>query len=290
VNAHTSRGSYFRELIRTRIAGYALVLGCIGTFVFGASQGSLLMMVIAPVVVAVVVLVLAAMISNERSADRFFRTYAEGLGLEYVGKWELPCFTPLLGAGNHQWCMRWMIGVVVKEPRLSGGFGYFFHERRPRRDDGQSETARVTERGHFTVCVVDIEQSMSTFKGVFLRQRRGLFELERDWLADTPTHVVELESTAFTQRYELRVSDEQGELLVRELFSPSLVSWLAGHPLTPGFELRAGALVVFVPKLLDDSGNLTFLLDAAREIARRVVREVEEEGGPQPQYLRYGST
>jgi hypothetical protein len=57
---------------------------------------------------------------------------------------------------------------------------------------------------------------------------------------------------------------------------------LNGHPLVPGFELRAGALVVFVPKQLDNGGNLTFLLDAAREIARRVVREVEEESRPVP--------
>jgi hypothetical protein len=123
------------------------------------------------------------------------------------------------------------------------------------------------------------------------RQRRGIFEFRSDWLADTPTVVVELESAAFTEKHELRVSKEQDELRVRELFSPSLVSWLAGHPLAPGFELRAGALVVFVPRLLDEGGNLTYLLDAAREIARHVVREAEEESRPAvPQYLRYGST
>jgi hypothetical protein len=138
--------------------------------------------------------------------------------------------------------------------------------------------------------MVDIEPSLPLYKGVFLRQRRGLFEFRSDWLADTPSNEVELESTAFTEKYELRVATEQDELLVRELFSPSLVSWLAGHPLAPEFELRAGALVMFVPKLLDDAGNLTFLVDAAREIAVRVVREVQEEGRPQPQYLRYGST
>jgi hypothetical protein len=55
------------------------------------------------------------------------------------------------------------------------------------------------------------------------------------------------------------------------------VSWLAEHPLAPGFELRAGTLCVFVPRALDDAGNLTFLIDAACHLAGRVVEEVEEE-------------
>jgi hypothetical protein len=42
------------------------------------------------------------------------------------------------------------------------------------------------------------------------------------------------------------------------------------------FELRAGTLVVFVPRVLEDGGTLTFLLDATREIARRVLGEVRE--------------
>jgi hypothetical protein len=33
---------------------------------------------------------------------------------------------------------------------------------------------------------------------------------------------------------------------------------------------------VFVPRVLEDGGTLTFLLDATREIARRVLAEVRE--------------
>jgi hypothetical protein len=56
-----------------------------------------------------------------------------------------------------------------------------------------------------------------------------------------------------------------------------VVSWLANHPLTPGFELKAGTLCLFVPRLLDDAGNLTYLIDAARHLAGRVAGEVGEE-------------
>jgi hypothetical protein len=289
-NAHSGRGAYFRTLIRGKAAAYALTLGCTGAFVLGASLRDPVAMVVLPAAVALFVLSVAAFVANATAAQTFFLSYAKGLGLDYVVHRELPCFTPLLGAGNRQWCAHWMTGEIVKEPRLSGGLGYFFYERREH--PGQAAgRGRVEEKGHFTICLIDIEPSMSLFKGVFLRRRRGLFESQSDWLADTPSKKVELESIAFTERYELRISDEQDELLVRELFSPSLVDWLAGHPLAPGFELRAGALVVFVPKLLHDSGDLTFLVDAAREVARRVVREVEEERLPaSSQYLRYGST
>ena len=64
---------------------------------------------------------------------------------------------------------------------------------------------------------------------------------------------------------------------MRRLFSPTVVSWLANHPLAPGFELKAGTLCVFVPRALEDAGNLTYLIDAARHLAARVAGEVVEE-------------
>ena len=56
-----------------------------------------------------------------------------------------------------------------------------------------------------------------------------------------------MESAQFVERYELRAASDQEDLMLRRLFSPSVVSWLANHPLTPGFELKAGTLCVFVP-------------------------------------------
>ena len=59
--------------------------------------------------------------------------------------------------------------------------------------------------------------------------------------------------------------------MLRRLLSPKVVSWLANHPLEPGFELKAGTLVVFVPQPLRDAGNLTYLIDATPH-ARRAGR------------------
>ena len=61
------------------------------------------------------------------------------------------------------------------------------------------------------------------------------------------------------------------------LFAPTVVSWLANHPLSPGFELKAGTLCVFLPRPLEDAGNLTYLIDATRYLAARVASEVGEE-------------
>ena len=58
-------------------------------------------------------------------------------------------------------------------------------------------------------------------------------------------------------------------------------SWLAEHPLQPCFEYRAGTLVVYLERRLEDAGRLGWLLDATAEIARRLQRR-GERGRPAP--------
>ena len=64
--------------------------------------------------------------------------------------------------------------------------------------------------------------------------------------------------------------------MLRQLFAPSFVIWLAEHPLKPGFELRAGELVVFIPGRCGEAGRLDFLLMAAAEISKRIQAELSE--------------
>jgi hypothetical protein len=135
----------------------------------------------------------------------------------------------------------------------------------------------VEERNRFTICVVDMDSSLPYFHGVFLHPRRGLFAPYSDWLGSDSVRSVEVESSRFVERYELRAASDQDDLLLRRLLAPSVVSWLANHPLAPGFELKAGTLCVFVPRVLEDAGNLTYLIDAARHLAGRVAGEVGEE-------------
>lgn len=276
-NANSGRREYFRELMRRKLTIYTVVLGCIGGFVYGAYRRDPLIMAAAPAGVVLLVLTVAAVLADKRAARNFWAAFAETAGLEYVGNWDILPFTPLLGAGDRQRCENWMMGDVLKDPRLSGGLGHFVYEELKESTDSNGAGRKQTvERNRITVCMVDMEESILLYKGIFLRQRRGLLNFRRDWLADTPSHALEVESATFTRKYELRISTDQDEILLRRLLSPTLVNWLAEHPLSPGFELRGGTLLVFVTRPLDDGGNLTFLLDATREIAQRVLTEVRE--------------
>jgi hypothetical protein len=106
-------------------------------------------------------------------------------------------------------------------------------------------------------------------------RKRGLLHGD-DWLRRDRTHRVELESIAFNERYDLLRASDQDEVALRELFSPSLVDWLANHPLAPGLELRAGVLVVWLPGHVEDAGKLAFFLEGAHHLAGIVNREAQE--------------
>ncbi len=169
-----------------------------------------------------------------------------------------------------------MQGQLPGEPALAGGIGQLVWEER---EDGGNDDAltlgKVASRHRLSICAVDLEASIRRFHGIFLRPRRGLISSIPDWRR-AHTRAIQVESLAFSKRYELLVADDQDEIMARQLLSPSLVIWLAEHPLAPGFELRAGMLVVFVDRPLEDEGNLTYLLDA--DAAHRRARGRRDAG------------
>ena len=123
-----------------------------------------------------------------------------------------------------------------------------------------------------------MEDALRTFQGFFLRKRRGVIDkLENDeWLSRRGFPRVELESIAFNERYELFRERAMDENLLRQLFAPSLVQWLAQHPLAPGVEFKAGTLVVFLEECVEEAGKLDWILEAAVELAGRVSKEASE--------------
>jgi hypothetical protein len=272
VHADHGQTELFRSYLRSRGAIWSLVLGASAAFLLGAWKRDPLIMGAGPGGVALAVAGVAWFAADRAAARRFYSGFARAVGLAYASRSALLTLTPLLGAGSRRHVENWMYGRLPGD--LSGGLGHLVWERLERDSDGDLQ---VRERNRFTVCVVDLEPSVARFKGVFLRPRRGLVSSYSDWLRGTPMRAVEVESAAFTERYDLLFATDQDELVVRRLLSPSLVSWLANHPLAPGFELKAGTLVVFVPNPLDDAGNLTYLMDATRYLASRVLAEVEED-------------
>jgi hypothetical protein len=247
VNADSGQGLLFRSYLASRIAVYAMAVGVLGAFVYGGWKGSVLVMVCGPAAVLAGVAGVCWLVADRVAAHSFYAGFARTVGLDYTSPAELMPLTPLLGAGNRRRVEHWMHGRLPGD--LHGGVGQLVWERVQRDSDGDTS---VRERNRFTICVVDLEASLALFRGVYLRLEFGV-------------------------RYELRAATDQDELVLRRLLAPTLVSWLAHHPLRPGFELKAGTLCAFVPRAIEDAGNLTYLIDATRHLAGRVLAEVEEE-------------
>lgn len=263
-----------RRILRGRGAGYALALGVIAAIVLGAWLRSPLVIALGPVGVIALVMLVAFRAADSRAEEEFFLSFSRARGMRYAGHTALLPLTPLLGAGDRREFRHWMVGPLGERmPDRTCGLGHYTWFERKRADDN---TVRWVPH-HFTICVVDVEAGISLFPGVFLARRRGLAGLLGDgWLSTATRRKVELESAQLHERYELWVQRSQDDLLLRELFSPSLVAWLAEHPLQPCFEYRAGTLVVYLERRLDDAGRLGWLQDATEVIAGRLVREVEE--------------
>jgi hypothetical protein len=272
VNADSGQGQLFRSYLGSRSAVWAGALGVAGALVYGSYRGSFVVMLGGPAAVVLAVVGACWFFADRAAARNFYWSFANAVGLTYASETGLLTLTPLLGAGSRQHVEHWMYGRLPGG--LTGGLGHFVWERVERDSDGDTS---VRERNRFTICTVDLEASLPLFRGIYLHPRRGLISSYSDWLGRTPVLSVEVESSDFGQRYELRAATDQDQLLLRRLFAPTLVNWLAHHPLAPGFELKAGTLCVFVPRPLEDAGNLTYLIDASRHLAERVLTEVEEE-------------
>jgi hypothetical protein len=268
-NTDSTRSAHFRTLLGS---SFSIVGGAIFAaiaFTIGAAGHNVLVMAGGPVFVALVIVVIAWLRADSQAEDEFFARFATAHQLNHWKQYTLPEFTPLLGGGDRRHCEHWM------ESR-GRGIGWFTFECR--RDNGDKPD--TWEPHHFTIATVDVgELGMARFRGIYLRRRRGIFDrLDSDanWLGDHDLKKVELESTAFHERFELCVDRDQDDIVVRELFAPTFVVWLSEHPLKPGFELRAGELVVFIPGRCGETGKLDFLLMAAAEISRRIQAELSE--------------
>lgn len=271
MDADSGRGRLFRSYLTSAPSAYAMAFGSLAAFTLGAWQGSVPIMLGGPAAIVAAVVVLCWTGADRSAARNFYWGYAQSVGLTYAAETSLLALTPLLGAGSRRHVEHWMYGRMAAAQ--DGGVGQLVWERIEKNGERKS----VAERNRFTICVVDLDTSLPYFHGVYLHPRRGLFAPYSDWLGRDSVRSVEVESSQFVERYELRAASDQDDLLLRRLLSPTVVSWLANHPLTPGFELKAGTLCLFVPGPLEDAGNLTYLIDAARHLADRVAGEVREE-------------
>ena len=269
LNIHSTRGAHFRTMIGSGSAIVTWAVVSTIVFGFGASKHSAPVMGGGPFVVALVVIAYVWYKATQDSENEFFKRFADVHGLNLWSEYALPEFTPLLSGGDRRHCEHWM----EKDGRALGWYTF-----EVRHDNGDKPDTYEAE--NFTIATVDVgEHGMKRFEGIYLRRRLGLFDrLDSDanWWRHHSLKKVPLESTAFNEKYELRAEEYQDDLTLRQLFSPSFVVWLTDHPLAPGFELRAGTLVVFIPGHCGEAGRLQFLMMAADAISKRIQTELTE--------------
>jgi hypothetical protein len=272
-NADATRGRHLRELLRGRAFAYAAVLGCVVSLLAAAWLESAALAVGGPLAVVATAFALAFAAADRRSEKDFFRAYAASRGLVYAGSIGLPTFTPLLGAGDRRRCEHWMRGTFDGGPEY--GLGHYEYEVLER--DATGHVKRRRKRS-FTICVAELEPGMRLFPGLFLCRRHFVLDGidHDDWLSHTNRHEVELESARLCDRFELWIDDSQDEVLLRELFTPSFEVLLAEHPLEACFEYRAGTLVVYVERTLEDEGHLDWMREVTAKVAARIAGEVTE--------------
>jgi hypothetical protein len=269
LNVNSTQSAHFRTLLGsgTTVVLWAVISAIL--FTIGAAKHWVGVMVLGPVAVGLVILIYCWYRADQQAENEFFGRFSAAHGLNHWAKYAIPEFTPLLAGGDRRHCEHWM-------ENKGRGLGWFTFE--VRRENGDKPD--TWEPHHFTVAAVDIgEHGMARFQGIYLRRKRGIFDrLDSDanWLKNKHLENVELESTAFCETYELYRDRDQDELVMRQLFAPTFVVWLAEHPLKPGFELRAGQLVVFIPGRCGEAGKLQFLMMAATDISKRIQAELSE--------------
>jgi len=181
-DADATRGAHARELLGARWVAYALTLGIGATILLGAAQHSMGTMVIGPMVVLALVALAVFRAASKRSEEDFYAAMARGLGLSLSPHAALLPLTPLLGAGDRRNFAHLMEGPVARLNPASPAcvLGHYAYEVRHERGDEPD----VYESHAFTICVVELEQGLQRFRGIFLRRRRGLVGgLGHDWLA-----------------------------------------------------------------------------------------------------------
>ena len=268
-NTDSTRSAHFRTLLGGSFTVVGGAIFIVIVFTIGAATHNTIVMVGGPVFVALVMVLIAWFRADAQAENEFFTRYAAARKLNHWKQYSIPEYTPLLGGGDRRHCEHWM----ESGPRALGWFTY-----ECRHDNGDKPD--TWESYHFTIATEDFgELGMRRFEGIYLRRRRGIFDRldgDANWLHNHTLKKVELESTAFHERYELLADRDQDDIVLRQLFSPSFVVWLSEHPLEPGFEVRAGILVVYLPGRCGEAGKLDFLMMAAGEIAKRIQAELSE--------------
>jgi hypothetical protein len=228
-----------------------------------------------PAAVLIVAAALAWRKAGQLAVRDFFYGYAVNHGLTYSSKLSLLETTPLLGAGDKRHCEHYMEGPIGGLDGIHAGMAYYIYETvEQRRGRRSNQTISVHTPHYYTICVVELQRALTTFPGVFLRQRTGFFGGD-DWLDVDGLRDVELESSSLSSKYKLQTRSNQNMTRLLELFQPSFQVWLSELPFEIYFEFSGGTLVTYVPRHVTDTTSLDIIFETTARIAKRILKTGE---------------
>ena len=134
----------------------------------------------------------------------------------------------------------------------------------------------------YTVALTKAPRAQRFIPTLACRPRSGLRLLEgvEDTLLHRGLVRIELESTAFDERFELFASEDHDANWVRQLFAPSFIVWLTHEPPEGfAFEYGGGTLCASLEDHRDSPEELVGLIDGVAGVTRAVREQVVEKLG-----------
>jgi hypothetical protein len=271
------RGVEFRRLLRGWKFLVPTGVVALGFFLYGLTMGAATA-VILPLMPIGIALWVIWMLARERAQSSFLDGYAKSRGLK-VGDGTIPSkATPLLREGVGRGTSWTMAGQIA--PAIDGTLARFYYEEPTIDSDGMPTTKNV----YFTVGVVELPECAALLPELHCKRKLGLRSLGKlEDVFRVGKKRVTLESEALAARYEIFARQDQDDIWLRRLFSPSFIVWLTESPPDKFvFELVDGTLVAYIPGGHEDVVHLDAVLTATGVVATRLRDEAAETSTPVP--------
>lgn len=267
--ASATRRKHMSELASSRKYVWRYAITCGVLFLAAAATRNPIVAGVALVVgVAIVTFQLVRDATSHAHRD-FFAGFALKHGLTYSDKMTLAPATPLLSAGDRRYCEHYMEGPLRGSNHLAA-LSHFVYETREQRRDRRNRAITVYTPHAFTICVIDLPRSTTSFPAVYLTKKPRVGKT--DWYDAPGLQTIEFDGALQTNRYRLMTINSQDRPRLRELLQPSFQSWLTELDRQVNFEFVGGTLVVYVPGKLRDSEALESMMVATERIAAQFMR------------------
>jgi hypothetical protein len=274
-DANDLRGFHFRRLLGKPATWIAIAFFVLAAGIAGALALSVAVGAAAAVAMFLLSLLIVFAIADSRSEAAFFEVYAGQRGMALSGRGPLPPMTPLLRKGDERYADHSLAGPLAEG--VDGTLALYTYEEET--SDGKG--GRQTNYYRYTLGLVEVPECAARVPELFCQHKFGLRALEglEDAFRGSKKRV-ELESEALDERYEIFADDDQDQVWLRRLFSPTFVVWLGEEaPEKFAFELVAGYLCCYVKGHKNSAAELDVIRAASATVARRLREESLETSG-----------